>query len=215
MSVMIRIRNVPDPLHRRLKVRAALAGMSLSDYLIAELRRSLERPTRSELLERLAQRTPVKARPTPAAVIRRERAETVIVLDASAVLELLLVTPTGSAIARRIASPNQTLHVPHVLDLEIAQALRRYVRGRQLSEARALEALQDLQDLDVRYPHDLLLARIWELRDNVSAYLPRAGRAVVRFRADVRLGPARRSGGHGTCRGDIPYASDEDVAVVS
>lgn len=73
MSVMIQIRNVPDPLHRSLKARAALAGMSLSDFLLAELRRSLERPTRAELLERLAQRVPVKARPSSAAVIRRER----------------------------------------------------------------------------------------------------------------------------------------------
>ena len=73
MSVMIQIRNVPDPLHRSLKARAAFAGMSLSDFLLAELRRSLERPTRAELLERLAQRAPVKARPSPAAVIRRER----------------------------------------------------------------------------------------------------------------------------------------------
>lgn len=94
-----------------------------------------------------------------------------IVLDASAVLELLLATPAGSAIARRIAAPDETLHVPHLLDLEVAQALRRYVRGRQLSESRAVEALQDLRDLDAtRYPHDLLLTRIWELKNNVSAY---------------------------------------------
>ena len=51
---MVQIRNVPDELHRELKARAALAGMSVSEYLLQELRRSLERPTRDELLRRLA-----------------------------------------------------------------------------------------------------------------------------------------------------------------
>jgi len=73
MSVMVQIRNVPDPVHRKLKARAALAGMSLSDYLLAELQRAAERPTRAELLERLARRTAVQPRPRPAALVRRER----------------------------------------------------------------------------------------------------------------------------------------------
>ena len=55
MSVMIQIRNVPDHLHRTLKVRAAKAGMSLSDYLLDEVRRVAERPTLEEMLERLHQ----------------------------------------------------------------------------------------------------------------------------------------------------------------
>lgn len=70
---MVQIRNVPDELHRKLKARAALAGMTLSDYLLLELRRSLERPTRQELLARLAHREPVRVRPTPAAAVRAER----------------------------------------------------------------------------------------------------------------------------------------------
>jgi plasmid stability protein len=73
MSTMIQIRNVPDALHRKLKARAALAGMSLSDYLLAELRRTLERPTREELLERLGRRTPVAPRPRAAEAVRAER----------------------------------------------------------------------------------------------------------------------------------------------
>ncbi len=73
MSKMIQIRNVPDALHRKLKARAALAGLSLSDYLLAELRRSLDRPTRAELLERIAQREPVRVRQRPAAAVRAER----------------------------------------------------------------------------------------------------------------------------------------------
>ena len=73
MSVMVQIRNVPDPVHRKLKARAALAGMSLSNYLLAELQRAAERPTRAELLERLARRSAVEPRPRPAAVVRAER----------------------------------------------------------------------------------------------------------------------------------------------
>lgn len=57
--VMLQIRNVPDELHRRLKARAALAGQSLSEYALAELRRSLEKPTRAEVLERIAALPPV------------------------------------------------------------------------------------------------------------------------------------------------------------
>jgi plasmid stability protein len=70
---MVQIRNVPDDLHRELKSRAALAGMSVSEYLLLELRRSLERPTRNELLRRLSKRAPVRVRPAPAAAVRVER----------------------------------------------------------------------------------------------------------------------------------------------
>jgi plasmid stability protein len=70
---MVQIRNVPDDLHRELKSRAALAGMSVSEYLLMELRRSLERPTREALLRRLGERQPVKPRPSPGNAIRAER----------------------------------------------------------------------------------------------------------------------------------------------
>ncbi len=94
-----------------------------------------------------------------------------IVLDASAALELLLVTEKGSRVAERIAPARETLHAPHLIDLEVAQVLRRYVARRQLDEARAAEAIDDLRDLDLsRYPHDVLLGRIWELRHNASAH---------------------------------------------
>lgn len=94
-----------------------------------------------------------------------------IVLDASALLELLLVTDKGGEVAERIAAPEETLHAPHLVDLEVAQVLRRYVARRQLDEVRASQALEDLRDLDLnRYPHDVLLGRIWELRHNASAY---------------------------------------------
>ena len=73
MSKMIQLRNVPDALHRRLKARAALEGMSLSEYLVGEVRRSAERPSLSELRERLARRTPVNPRVAPARALREER----------------------------------------------------------------------------------------------------------------------------------------------
>ena len=73
MSSMVQIRNVPSGLHRELKARAALEGMSLSDYLLREIRNSLERPTLDELRRRLAGRQPVRPRPAPAAAVRAER----------------------------------------------------------------------------------------------------------------------------------------------
>lgn len=73
MSTMIQIRNVPDEVHRVLKARAALAGMSLSEYLLRELRNVAERPTLEEMRKRLSSRQPVQPHPSPAAVIRAER----------------------------------------------------------------------------------------------------------------------------------------------
>lgn len=73
MSTMIQIRNVPDMLHRQLKARAALAGMSLSDYLLAEIRELAERPTIDELRARLERRPATTLSETPAQAVRAER----------------------------------------------------------------------------------------------------------------------------------------------
>jgi plasmid stability protein len=73
MPTMIQIRNVPDALHRRLKARAALAGMSLSDYLLSEIREVAERPTLEELRARLERRSSVMPSITPVDAIRTER----------------------------------------------------------------------------------------------------------------------------------------------
>ena len=73
MGVMIQIRNVPPELHRRLKARAAQAGMSLSDYLLAEVRQVAEQPTIEEIRARLAALPPVDLVPSPADIIREER----------------------------------------------------------------------------------------------------------------------------------------------
>lgn len=73
MSKMIQLRNVSDALHRTLKARAALAGMSLSDYLIAEITEVAERPTLAELRTRLQRRKPVSAELDTASLVREER----------------------------------------------------------------------------------------------------------------------------------------------
>jgi plasmid stability protein len=73
MSKMIQIRHVPDAVHRTLKARAAMAGMSLSDYLLAEFRRLVERPTVDEMKERLGRRAPVEPAESSAAAVRAER----------------------------------------------------------------------------------------------------------------------------------------------
>jgi plasmid stability protein len=73
MSKMIQIRNVPEEIHRTLKARAAMAGLSLSDFLLAEIRKSAERPTNQELIERLERLSPVKVRTLPARAVREER----------------------------------------------------------------------------------------------------------------------------------------------
>jgi predicted nucleic acid-binding protein len=95
----------------------------------------------------------------------------VIVLDASASIDWLLQTPAGRCIEQRIYSRNESLHAPHVFDLEVTQALRRLAQAGTVSARRAEEAIQDLLDLRIaRYPHFVLLPRIWQYRHNLSAY---------------------------------------------
>ena len=94
-----------------------------------------------------------------------------IVLDASAAVDWLLQTTAGQRIEQRIYTRNESLHAPHLLDLEVAQVLRRLVREGAVSVQRAEAAVQDLQVLRItRYPHFVLLPKIWNLRNNLSAY---------------------------------------------
>ena len=94
-----------------------------------------------------------------------------IVLDASTVLEVLLRTQPGTALEARLFDPAETLHAPHLIDVEIAQVLRRYAASGDVDTNRSRAALLDLVDLPVtRYPHDFLLSRVWELRNNLTAY---------------------------------------------
>ena len=94
-----------------------------------------------------------------------------IVVDASAVVDVLLRVPTADAIANRLFQSGETLHAPHLLDLEVTHVLRRHAARRQAEPARCQEALDDLVRVRLfRHPHNMLLPRIWELRNNLSAY---------------------------------------------
>ncbi len=94
-----------------------------------------------------------------------------IVLDASAAIDWLLQTPAGMRIEQRIYASRESLHSVHLLDLEVAQVLRRLVREDAVSAQRAEGVIADLRDLRItRYPHFVFLPRIWQLRHNLSAY---------------------------------------------
>ena len=94
-----------------------------------------------------------------------------IVVDASAMLEALLRTPAAKAVEKWLFDPRRTLNAPHLLDIEVAQVIRRYSAKGEIDHERGRAALTDLADLPLhRYPHDFLLPRIWDLRSNLTAY---------------------------------------------
>lgn len=95
-----------------------------------------------------------------------------IVIDASALAELVVGgTPRAAQLAARIAGPSESLHAPHLIDLEVTSVLHCLVARRQVSSALATRAVGDLLALDItRYPQDVLVPRIWQLRGNLTAY---------------------------------------------
>lgn len=113
-----------------------------------------------------------------------------IVVDASAVVELLLRSEVGGAVGARIG--DETLHAPDLMLIEVAQVLRRLCRTGVLSEERADEALVDLLDLDVaRYEHQPLVPRAWQLRENLTAYDAVYVALAEALRASLLTGDAR------------------------
>jgi predicted nucleic acid-binding protein len=95
----------------------------------------------------------------------------VIVVDASAVLEVLLQTSAAAAVEARLFQSGQTLHAPHLIDVEVAQVLRRYAATNQVEARRCETALSDWLVFPVtRHAHGVLLPRAWQLRANVTAY---------------------------------------------
>jgi predicted nucleic acid-binding protein len=95
----------------------------------------------------------------------------VIVIDASALLEVLLHTPLGAAIEARLLGTLESLHSPHLLDVEITQVIRRFVMAREIEAERAQAALDDFMGFPIwRHPHGFLLPRVWALRNNFTAY---------------------------------------------
>jgi predicted nucleic acid-binding protein len=95
----------------------------------------------------------------------------VIVVDASAMLEILLLTPAARRVGARLFVHGETLHAPYLLDIEVAQGIRRYCLTEKLDAARGQAALQDFAGFAfIRHPHTPFLPRIWELRMNLTAY---------------------------------------------
>ncbi|MBV8209333.1 MAG: type II toxin-antitoxin system VapC family toxin [Burkholderiaceae bacterium] len=122
-----------------------------------------------------------------------------IVIDASAVLELLLRTDRGERIESRVFAPEEALAAPHLLDVEFAQVLRRLVASKEVTVSLAEQSLRDYADLRIeRFAHVDLLSRIWQLRNSMAAYdaayvaLAEALGAPL-LTCDARLG---RSHGH-------------------
>ena len=100
--------------------------------------------------------------------------------------------------------PSESLHAPHLIDVEVAQVLRRYVRDKTITAQRGQEALEDLRDLPLsRYPHDFLIPRIWELRATLTAY-----DAVYVALAELLGAPLL------TCDSKIASAPGHDAKVV-
>jgi predicted nucleic acid-binding protein len=94
-----------------------------------------------------------------------------IVIDASALLELLLLTPKAEQIGALALAPDQQLHAPHLIDVEVTQALRRLVLAKELSVRRAGQALDDYAQLVIeRHAHRDLILRAWQLRTALTAY---------------------------------------------
>ena len=94
-----------------------------------------------------------------------------IVIDASVVIEVLLRTPAGRSVEDRLFAAGESLHAPHLIDVEVVQVLRRLAAVRGGVGGRWDERLSAMARFPVtRYRHDLSLARIWELRHNLSAY---------------------------------------------
>jgi predicted nucleic acid-binding protein len=94
-----------------------------------------------------------------------------LVLDASAVVDLLLVRPRAAEIERHVVAHAPDLHAPELLDVEVVSALRRVVSSGEASATRAAQALDDLLELPIRrHRHGPLLPRIWQLREILTAY---------------------------------------------
>ena len=92
-------------------------------------------------------------------------------IDASALLEILLRTDRADRLMERAFSGSEQMHAPQLLDIEITQVLRRLVRQREITAPRAEQALQDLSNLLIeRREHQEFIQRIWQLRDSLSAY---------------------------------------------
>ena len=121
-----------------------------------------------------------------------------IVIDASALLEILLRTDRADALMSRAFEASERMHAPQLLDIEITQVLRRLVQRKEISAARAEQALGDLANLLIeRHPHQALVPRIWELRDSLTAYDGAYVALAEALAAPLLTCDAKLAGAHG------------------
>ena len=130
-----------------------------------------------------------------------------IVLDASALIEVLLRTRVGAAIERRMFAPGETLHAPHLIDIETTQVLRSHVAKGAIDPKRGREAIQDVATLALRrYGHESLLPRVWEMRDQSDRLrrgVRRACAGAGRSPSHLRPPPRRLGGPSRADRADV------------
>jgi predicted nucleic acid-binding protein len=121
-----------------------------------------------------------------------------IVIDASALLEMLLRTDRADRLMERAFEGSEQMHAPQLLDIEITQVLRRLVRQKEITSARAEQALDDLANLLIeRHEHQALVPRIWQLRDSLSAYDGAYVALAEALAAPLLTCDAKLSGAHG------------------
>jgi predicted nucleic acid-binding protein len=121
-----------------------------------------------------------------------------IVIDASALLEMLLRTDRADRLIERAFEESEQMHAPQLLDIEITQVLRRLVRQKEITGARAQQALDDLANLLIeRHEHQALVPRIWQLRDSLSAYDGAYVALAEALAAPLLTCDAKLSGAHG------------------
>ena len=171
----IQIRNVPDEVHRRFQARAALAGQSLQEYMLGRLIAEASAPTVAELLGRGGTRPADRSRRIRRCQRRRCRSggpgRALIVVDASVVVDALVVRgPDGDA-ARRAMEGADGLAAPSILTAEVTSALRSLERRQDISATRAAAALDVMRRLPYRaFPIDPVLDRVWALRSTLTVY---------------------------------------------
>ena len=94
-----------------------------------------------------------------------------IVVDASALLEVLLLRPAASDVESWLSQANQTIHAPYLIDVEVTQVIRRFALQGKIDNQRGRSVIEDYSLMSIRrYPHTPFLFRAWELRNNFSAY---------------------------------------------
>ncbi len=121
-----------------------------------------------------------------------------IVIDASALLEMLLQTPRADQLMERALKAAERMHAPQLLDIEVTQVLRRLVQRREIAAVRAEQALDDLNDLVIeRHEHQTLVSRIWQLRDSLTAYDGAYVALAEALSAPLLTCDAKLAGAHG------------------